>query len=216
MEALGFFGLGGLPTNVLSRVNKGDWAIDAGANVGLVTAGLCHRVGPSGQVWAIEPLPRNIARLNTYREDNRLPWLRIIAGAVGATSGSVLLHLPAGGESGWASLTKSWETRGSIPVESYTLDDLVFEEAVEQPVAFCKIDVEGAEPSVLKGAQRMLEEMRPLVFCEFNDILLRDAGYSAEELLVAFEALRYRPADGFSEQAKKLSGAVVDLLLESR
>jgi hypothetical protein len=51
--------------------------------------------------------------------------------------------------------------------------------------------------------------MRPVVFCEFNDILLRDAGSSSQQLLKMFEALGYSPVTGLPP----LEGKVVDVLL---
>jgi FkbM family methyltransferase len=216
MEFQGFVGLEVVPGNSLGGVRKGQWAVDVGANVGLVTGPLCQLVGSSGVVWAIEPVPRNVERLRQLKEMNVLNCLRIFAGALSSTSGTARLRLPVRRESGWASFTASWHTGGLIEVGTWPLDELVFATAPDRPVSFLKIDVEGFELEVLRGAERTLMEMRPTVLCEFNDIVLRDAGSSSGQLLEAFERVGYAPAKGWEKEAAKLDGELKDILLEAR
>lgn len=222
MEAYGFTGVPVLPRDVARRVAPGSWVVDAGANVGRVTAHLCHLVGLAGRVWAIEPLPHNVARLQRFKDQNGLDYLTIFEGGLSAVSGRASLRLPEGGESAYASFTKSRGMAGEIQVTTWRLDDLVYaaddgRDGKATPrdgrkVAFVKLDVEGFEPQVLAGAERTLREMKPLVFCEFNDILLRDAGSSSAELLRQFSALGYTPA----HRLPPLDSQVVDILLEAR
>ena len=80
-------------------------------------------------------------------------------------------------------------------------------------VRFLKIDVEGFEPEVVEGAGAILREHRPRVFCEFNDILLRDRGRSSSELLALFAAVGYQPADERQAAPEHLANRVVNLLL---
>jgi FkbM family methyltransferase len=177
-------------------------------------------VGSQGIVWAIEPVPRNVMRLQQLRDANELKTLRVFAGALSNRTGTVLVKtgrvlvkLPMSGNSNWASITKSWDSDRGVEVQAWRLDDLVQRERVDRPISLLKIDVEGFEPQVLEGAVNTLREMKPAVFCEFNDILLRDAGSSSGRLLAAFAELGYRPADGWVRQARKLTGRLVDLLL---
>jgi hypothetical protein len=103
-----------------------------------------------------------------------------------------------------------------IEVATWPLDELVFATAPDRPISFLKIDVEGFELEVLRGAERTLMEMRPTVLCEFNDIVLRDAGSSSGQLLEAFERVGYTPAKGWEKEAAKLDGELKDILLEAR
>jgi FkbM family methyltransferase len=207
MEAQGFVGVYELPTEVAREVGRGDWVIDVGASVGSLTAHFCRLVGPMGHVWAIEPVPYNIERLEQLRDLNDLHYLTIIRGALSNSAGLVPLRLPQRGETGFASFTKSWGAGDVLDVQTWSLDELV--DGVEGQLAFVKIDVEGHEPQVLEGADRTLREMKPLVLCEFNDILLRDAGSSSEQLLELFRQRGYSP----SRLPPSLSGQVVDILL---
>ena len=212
MEAYGFTGVTVLPPEVVHRIRPGDWVIDAGANVGRVTAQLCHLVGPRGQVWAIEPLPHNLARLRQLKERNNLDRLTIYDGGLSAEAGQAELRLPEGGETAFASFAKSSGMSGAITVETWRLDDLVYASGARRQVAFIKLDVEGHEPRVLAGAERTLREMKPLVFCELNDILLREAGASSTDLLRQFATLGYIPA----QTLPPLDGQVIDVLLAAR
>jgi len=209
MEAYGFTGVTVLPSAIAQRIRAGAWVIDAGANVGRVTAHLCHLVGPRGRVWAIEPLPHNVARLRQLKEWNRLDYLTLYEGGLAAAAGQAELRLPAGGDSAFASFAKTEGMTGAIAVPTWPLDDLVYARDEGRKVEFLKLDVEGYEPRVLLGAERTLREMKPLVYCELNDILLRDAGSSSANLLRQFAALGYRPANPLPP----LDGQVLDLLL---
>ena len=219
MEAYGFTGVTVLPPIVTRHIRPGAWVIDAGANVGRVTAHLCHLVGPRGRVWAIEPLPHNAARLCQLKDRNALDSLTIYEGGLSATAGHAELLLPEGGDSAFASFAKTQGMTGALDVTTWPLDDLVYatDEGQRttgdgQKVAFIKLDVEGYEPQVLLGAERTLREMKPLVYCEFNDILLRGAGSSSDDLLRRFAALGYTPAQALPP----LDGQVVDVLLAAR
>jgi FkbM family methyltransferase len=191
-----------LPQAVVERIPVGTMAIDAGANIGIVTSQLCRAVGASGTVHAIEPLPANAGCLRELKRKNDLEQLTIWECALSDKDGSSTLRTQGEGTSAYASLTASWNTAGTVLVETRVLDDLV---PRDTRVGFVKLDVEGAESLVLDGADRIMASDRPMVFCEFNDIVLRDAGSSARELLAKFKGLGYAPAaeypqgDGISD-----------------
>ena len=75
-------------------------------------------------------------------------------------------------------------------------------------LGFIKIDIEGAESLMLDGAKRIMTSDRPVVFCEFNDIHLRDAGSSSSQLLRKFEDLGYKTAHEYPQ-----AEAITDRLL---
>jgi hypothetical protein len=112
-------------------------------------------------------------------------------------------------------LTASWVDAGAVNVKMRTLDALVSETPVDCPLALVKLDVEGAEPDVLDGAQRTLKRHRAPIFCEFNDYVLRDRGTSSTNLLNTFRAMGYEPALRYRVVAEQLDDAVVDLLMVS-
>lgn len=207
-----------LPAGVARGIAAGGWAVDVGANIGVITSQLCQVVGNRGLVWAFEPLPGNVERLSFLKERNGLDQLTLFPVAVGAEEGTAAIGLPPPGRSGWGSITKSWDVAGRLEVPVRPLDAVVGAAGGDRRISFLKIDVEGFEPEVLEGARQVLAEHRPDVFCEFNDVLLRDRGSSSQLLLDQFATLGYRPAGGerAPSLARNLANRVVNLLLTHR
>ena len=80
--------------------------------------------------------------------------------------------------------------RPGVVVPTFALDDIV-----SAPVGLLKMDVEGAEGRVVKGAQRIISQDRPVVTTELKDEMLRRvSGTSVEEYLGWFEQQGYRAA----------------------
>jgi FkbM family methyltransferase len=203
----------GLPPSVVARVPPGTLAIDVGANIGTVSGQLARAVRDRGRVWSIEPVPRNVERLTELAERNRLP-IDVIPVAAGEADGDLALRLPEDGRSGWASATASWIESGRLTVPMRSVDSLVAERRPPWPVSLVKIDVEGYEAEVLAGAAETLATWRPRLYVEFNDLAQVDRGASSRELLERLAAAGYVPADRWRDTARRLDGAVVDVLLE--
>lgn len=152
-------------------------------------------VGAAGHVYAFEPLDTNAELLERSIAENgfhdRVTFRRA---AVGAASGTATLTFPAetlnsGGayllRGGTAPLTGN-QTR-QIP--AVALDDL----QIKRPVRLIKMDVEGAEPQVLRGAERLLREDRPTVLSELHPVQLdRASGATADDFFAQADALGYR------------------------
>lgn len=213
MEALVFVGRHRLPKAVAAALRPGDWAIDIGANVGAVAGVMCRAVGATGLVWAFEPIPRNVERLRGLAATNGLSQVRIFPSALSSTTGTASIRLAGEGSSGHASFTASWIDKGELQVPTERLDDLTADVDTSRPLRLVKLDVEGFEQEVLAGAEQTLRRFRPLVYCEFNDIILRDAGSSSQALLEAFAGLGYRPAEAWARVSERLDGRNVDLLM---
>ena len=180
---------------VRTLLKPGDTAVDAGSHIGFFTMVMAGLVGAGGRVYAFEPLDSNAELLERSMAENRFGE-RIVfqRAAVGAASGTATLTFPAetlnsGGayllRGGTAPLTGNQTTR--VPVVA--LDDL----PLRRPVRLIKMDVEGAEPQVLKGAERLLREDRPAVLSEVHPTQLdRASGVGADALFAQIHALGYR------------------------
>lgn len=215
LELAGFLGAHSpvLLRNLERIVGPGDWAIDVGANVGLVSSRLCDLVGPTGAVWAVEPLPRNVDRLDRLQKRNRLRQLTVLPLALSSQTGRARLRLPIRGGGAFGSFVATWEAAGEIEVQTARLDDLVAQRPHPARLRLLKIDAEGFEPQVLQGSIETLSVLRPLVLCEFNDVLLRQAGTSSSELLETFASMGYGPTAPLERRSSSLDGRNVDLLL---
>jgi FkbM family methyltransferase len=203
-----------LPADVISSVVPGDWVVDCGANIGIITSQLCASVGPTGAVWACEPVPANVVRLESLKERNGLKQLRVIPCAIGAAPGTATIGLPPPGRSGWASMTKSFGMADHAQVVVDTLDRLATDPPAGLQLRLLKLDVEGYEFEVIEGATDLLRDHQPMVYCEFNDVLLCDRGESSVKLLARFAGLGYQPVPGSGSSVAKMAGHVVNILLQ--
>ncbi|HXX01472.1 MAG TPA: FkbM family methyltransferase, partial [Candidatus Acidoferrales bacterium] len=160
--------------------------IDVGANDGYYTLFAARRIGPSGLVIAFEPSTRERINLRRNLKRNRLENVRVAACALGAATGDAELHLAHGVHAGHNTLGKFAHddvVGASLErVDVVTLDQISVDFGL-QKIDFVKIDVEGAEASVVAGARKVLSKMRPLMLLEINDGALSAQGIGADALL---------------------------------
>ena len=178
---------------VRRTLKPGDHALDVGAHIGFFAIQMAQFVGPGGSVTAFEPLEENASLLErSIAENGFTDRLRLERAAVSRQSGDTNLTfstetLNSGG---------AFIVTGSIPhghatrrIRVTALDDL----PLPRPVAFIKMDVEGAEPLVLEGATRLITADRPTFLTELHrEQLARVSGLTAETFLQRIAALRYR------------------------
>jgi FkbM family methyltransferase len=150
----------------IEQARPGTVAIDVGANVGMFTVPLALAVGPSGRVLTIEPSPENVARLEANLELNALENVVVERIAVGDRAGHILLQLAS--DPGFHSTAEIAESRSvdeEVTVRAETLDQ-VWLRAHAPAVSFIKIDTEGSEDAVLRGAEEILRTCQPILLVE--------------------------------------------------
>lgn len=136
-------------------VREADVVFDVGAHVGYYTTLLSTLVGPGGRVHAFEPHPGNFQVLS--RNTAELANVTVVNAAVTERSDRRLLHFSR--NSGRHSLFRTEFTGKagrSLEVLTTTLDDY-WAGIGCPPVALVKIDVEGAEPLVIRGASKFID-----------------------------------------------------------
>ncbi len=126
--------------------------IDVGAHVGYFSVLAGKLVGPDGIVFAFEPHPRNFELLMANVWRNGLTNVLCFPWAVSDSFGFADLF-EARGNSGDHRLYRDEEQRASLRVRTVSLDGL---QALRAPVDFVKIDVQGAEPAVIRGMEELL------------------------------------------------------------
>lgn len=146
---------------------------DIGANVGYFSLLAAKLAGPEGQVYAFEPLPRNIEFLNKHIKINNIDNIEVIDAAVSDQSGEA--HFDLGASSAMGHLSES----GGIQVRMVVLDDILAAGELRPP-DYMKVDVEGAEFEALKGAQNLLKQYHPVLFLDTHQ---REAHLPTVELL---------------------------------
>ena len=180
---------------VRALLKPGDAAIDVGAHIGFFTMQMAAAVGPGGRVDAFEPLDSNADLLERSIAENGFgDRVRFQRAAAGAAPGTATLTFPAETlNSGGAYLLRDG-TAALMGNRKKTVP-LVALDALElrRPVRFIKMDVEGAEPQVLRGAARILAEDKPVILSELHPTQLdRASGVTAAEFLAQIAALGYR------------------------
>ena len=183
-------------TEIRRYLKPGGTAIDVGANVGWHTLLMAARAGSTGRVYAFEPNNSTRRRLVSAVEANDLAHVtvdgRAVADLVGASgfqaplAGHVwdgtgrLIAAPAQekreGQEG-----REGRERQTTAIECTTLDAFVAERHIER-LALVKIDVEGWELSVLRGARHMLNVLRPVVVFEYDPAYVSRSGGAAEDV----------------------------------
>lgn len=140
----------------------GDVFIDIGAHIGRYTIIGSKRIGANGKVVAIEPHPDNFEMLNRNIRLNRLTNVTTLNSAVYDKEMRVKLYLgdELGGSSGHSLIANAGEK--FVEVNANTVDYLLQSLGIRE-VNWIKIDVEGAEFEVLKGAHNVLANSKDLV-----------------------------------------------------
>jgi FkbM family methyltransferase len=160
-------------------LGSGDTLVDVGAGFGAYALEAANLVGKDGKVFAFEPGSVPFKNLELSKEENGFDQLHLFGKAVGATKGKVKFtrsDIPA---------IDKVDKNGEAEVEQTTLDAWWDTEGNPE-LDVLKIDVNGAEASVLYGAETLLEVVKPVVLLSvvdsaesFDDakVLLENAGY---------------------------------------
>ncbi len=168
--------------------------VDAGAHHGLYTLLASKRVMRDGRVIAVEPSPRECERLEKHLRLNRCSNTELVSCALGEDPGETDLYLVDGVQDWCNSLRPPAvdEPVRTVRVSVRRLDDVLAELGVSK-VDFVKLDVEGAELSVLYGAMKLLHgESRPAILAEVQDTRTRPWGYAAREIIQFLIRMDYR------------------------
>jgi FkbM family methyltransferase len=177
-------------------IKKGDTVFDIGANVGGHTLQLARLTGEEGRLYAFEPTDFSFKKL-TYN----LGLNPEIAKHV--TSSQIMLT-DNNADKPDPEIYSSWplvggtnkhpkhcgqlkSTSGSLAM---TLDEFVIQEKIDR-VDFIKMDVDGNEIRVLKGATNVLKKFKPTFIFEIAPYALAEAGFSIDELLDIFKKMGY-------------------------
>ena len=163
-RALYFFGdLDPKVTWVIRRLlDPGDIALDIGANLGFLSLFMAKVVGAHGTVHAFEPNPVLCNILKQTFARNHGSNIRLHPVALGASTGEMELRVPRNNLGAASLVRQTSDLVDAHTVRVVGLDDLVAQESIAR-ASFVKLDVEGFELEVLKGAQKLFSNCRPSI-----------------------------------------------------
>jgi FkbM family methyltransferase len=190
--------LGGNFENAESRfllrfLQLGMTVLDIGAHHGYYTLLLSKAVGSRGKVIAFEPSPRERIRLRHHVWLNCCKNVQIESLALGSSNGEAELYLVEGAED-WCNSLRPPTVRASTKIVGVcvgSLDEYISSKGLG-PIDFIKLDVEGAELDVLRGAKNLLASgKRPALLTEVYDIRTEPWGYRAHEIVRLLDQAGY-------------------------
>lgn len=183
------------------RAKAGGVVLDIGANVGVYSLLMARWVGPTGKVYAFEPAPQTLQDLRDHVAINKMSkHIEVVDQAVSDQKGEAVFY--AHSTSGENSLNPGFAKRLSeaqaVKVPVTTVDE--FCEKNKIAPTLLKIDVEGFEIHVLRGAQETLLRHRPSLVIEMHPMFWKEIGVTIEEIRIFFSKLDYRitPLEGQS------------------
>jgi len=169
----------------VSHLREGMTVMDVGANLGLYSLLISRAVGPSGKVYAFEPVPEIFARLKEHITLNNATNVIPVPIALSDEKGTAKMSVKGGGSSLFRRVSDEF-----VEVQVERLDDFVEREKIERVDAI-KIDVEGAELRVIRGADKTIRRDKPILMVEIQAATLQAAGTTPEELFETIVSYGY-------------------------
>lgn len=178
---------------VVHYLKPGMIVFDVGANIGTYSILSASLVGETGSVHAFEPTPESMARLRANVQLNGFWWVCAnevaVTEAVGRREFQLYQHAAM---NSLAAQNRLGEPTRVCEVETTSLDDYVRIQGIPR-VDLLKIDVEGAELSVLEGARGLLRSSNPpVILCEFFERTSESFGHGTSAVRELLEGEGYR------------------------
>ncbi len=188
-------------TTIEDRLPVGGTFLDIGAHIGFHSLKAAKKVGLEGHVISVEPNPDTLRELKQNVAASEARQIAIHPVACSEREGTLELFAGSLANTGMSSLSKKTAEADGVSgrrfeVRSRPLDDIVKEAGLAR-VDVIKIDVEGAEMFVLKGARQTLERFHPFLVMEVKEEQLTAMGTSSAAVLALLRELGYTPGRHF-------------------
>jgi FkbM family methyltransferase len=173
-----------------NRLPVGGVLCDVGANIGIYTL-LCSKlVGQKGKIVAFEAHPKTFSYLTGNVKASGASNIILVPSAVGSASGSV--HLEWDIENSAATHVTP-ASNATVQVPMVTLDEELRKNGIDK-LDYLKIDVEGYELSVLRGAHKIIQNSpRLLIQTEVDRNHLARFGHSGNDLKALMDSFGFEP-----------------------
>lgn len=177
-------------------LRPGDCFVDVGANIGLFTVLAARRVGPKGSVHAFEPCTKQFARLEQNVRLNGFRNVNMNKAALSDKAGCARMRISTDGWDAWNTLGSASAGglgQGQEEVTLLSWNEYARQNSLQGKITAMKIDAEGWEMHVLRGAEEMLQRAdAPILHIEFNEETCRGAGTSCRSLYRYLEQLGFK------------------------
>lgn len=172
------------------NLRAGDTFWDCGAHFGLFSVVASRLVGPTGLVLAFEPAPSVREVLAKVVSMNKVFNVIVRPEALSDRTGQTVFYATDSEASNANSLIKQARHSRGITIHTSTIDDIASKLSVRADLM--KIDVEGAEFALLKGARGVIEAYKPILFLSLHPEAIANSGATLGEVFDLLEEFRYR------------------------
>ena len=191
---------------ISEHLRAGYTFIDVGAHIGYFSLKAARVVGPAGRVISVEPNPRTVRELQDNIRESRAGAITVYPVACSETEGSLDLFAAPEANTGESSLSRANASQEGNVTEAYKVRarplDAIIRESNVSRADVLKIDVEGAEHLVLKGAHETLARYHPLLIIEISEPQLKAMGATPAIINDYLRALGYRPRHSFGQNVE--------------
>lgn len=175
---------------VCTLVQPGDHIIEVGANFGYYTVAMARQAGPDGSILAFEANPgladlvRRSIHFNGYS-----PTVTVVAQAASDRAGTLSFATSRRNAGGGTIST----TPGALGPDSVlaTVETVTLDSVAPDDVRFIRMDAEGSEPLILRGAERLLKR-QDIVVCMEWDVIQMSARADVRELIAWLSSLGFQ------------------------
>ncbi|MBI4929253.1 MAG: FkbM family methyltransferase [Bacteroidetes bacterium] len=189
MGYLYYFAFKNESSQLFNLCKEGYYVIDVGANIGWTVLNL-GRLSKTGRVIGFEPDPYNFIQCKKNIELNKMTNVTLLPYGLGEIPQQAQIEVRAASNRGGNRIAVE-KKNANETVEIRRLDDI--EQINHFPqVNLIKIDVEGYELKVLKGAEQLLKKFKPVLFIEVDENNLNVQGDSVKALIAFLSSLQYR------------------------
>lgn len=174
-------------------VSSGMKVFDVGANIGFYSQKFANLVGSKGHVYAFEPITASANKITTLK--NHYPWITVNETAVGDYSGKVFFEVDQQdltSPTNKVLINKTENDQNIIEKSIDTIDSLVKKHEVPNVI---KIDVEGLELNVIRGAEKtLLNKNLKHIFIEIHFSILEQRGqhFAPKEIKMLLERCGFK------------------------
>lgn len=207
--------------NLKTKIKSGFTVVDVGANIGTTCISFAKNAD-QGKVIAFEPSSKNFVRLMNHIELNNLTNVIAVNKGIGQTAGKFRLYELIESNPGMNCVLPENAVGKDLQFETIEINTLENEldRLNIKKVDLIKIDVEGFEFEVLKGAEKIIDRDSPILFIELDDNHLKENNSSAETLVKMLISKNYtiKNAENLADLSldTDFSGCHIDILCEKQ
>lgn len=188
-------------TNLLVELYAGGTFLDVGSNIGLITLPFAqrtkHHLGfplSKPHVYAVEAMPSNYKSLCKNIELNNLQaHVKPLNIGLGADRKEAFIRIEGNNlnRTGTANILPGGSGPGKMSLQIHAIDELIANGNLPGDISLIKVDTDGYDFEILKGAKTLLFNQRPTIYAELSDPCLNWHGYSIKEVVEYLILLGY-------------------------